>query len=526
MSRLTDLLKRTKDMDAALGRELEQEFKALSDRRAFGLNFERHKPEMIELPSRAIRQGDKVRVLPPRGSTKKPDNKIWIVQKIEKAEDKAHLTHQTNDGVEEKKVSLDNVRVIADIHDPIYPGLVSTGKVERGGDKPFHTVINGENFHALQALTFTHRHKVDAIYIDPPYNKPDRKDWKYNNNYVDSDDAYRHSKWLAMMERRLLVAKQLLNPEKSVLIVTIDEKEYLRLGLLLEQTFPEQNIQMINSSINLKGVARGKEFYRVDEYIFFVYLGGAEVIDANVSGLCISATELGEDVSSSPRKSKKVRWGYLRRSGSDAQREDAENQFYPILVDSLTKKIVKADKAIELGKDKNDYTPPDGLEAIWPIRDDKSEGRWQLSFDSVNKYLEYGYVKLGAASQANSYTLLYLPEGAKQDFENGKIHQIGKDNFGGLLLEYVDSSLKAARPKTQWNSKSHSATDYGSSLILKFIPKRKFTNPKSLYAVEDTLRFFVANNPDAIILDFFAGSGTTAHAVMRLNRQDGGRCWR
>lgn len=132
MSRLTDLLKRTKDMDAALGRELEQEFKVLSDRRAFGLNFERHKPEMIELPSRAIRQGDKVRVLPPRGSTKKPDNKIWIVQKIEKAEDKAHLTHQTNDGVEEKKVSLDNVRVIADIHDPIYPGLVSTGKVERG----------------------------------------------------------------------------------------------------------------------------------------------------------------------------------------------------------------------------------------------------------------------------------------------------------------------------------------------------------------------------------------------------------
>ena len=268
---------------------------------------------------------------------------------------------------------------------------------------------------------------------------------------------------------------------------------------------------------------QGERIYRVDEYIFFVYLGGAEVIDANVSGLCISATELGEDVSSSPRKSKKVRWGYLRRSGSDAQREDAENQFYPILVDSLTKKIVKADKAIELGKDKNDYTPPDGLEAIWPIRDDKSEGRWQLSFDSVNKYLEYGYVKLGAASQANSYTLLYLPEGATQDFENGKIHQIGKDNFGGLLLEYVDSSLKAARPKTQWNSKSHSATDYGSSLILKFIPKRKFTNPKSLYAVEDTLRFFVADNPDAIILDFFAGSGTTAHAVMRLNRQDGGR---
>jgi adenine-specific DNA-methyltransferase len=83
--------------------------------------------------------------------------------------------------------------------------------VERGGDKPFHTVINAENFHALKTLTFTHRGKVDAIYIDPPYNTG-AKDWKYNNDYVEGDDLYRHSKWLAFMERRLLLAKELLNP--------------------------------------------------------------------------------------------------------------------------------------------------------------------------------------------------------------------------------------------------------------------------------------------------------------------------
>jgi adenine-specific DNA-methyltransferase len=132
--------------------------------------------------------------------------------------------------------------VVAEFRDTIYPGLVSTGKVQRGGDKPHHTVINGENYHVLKALTYTHRGKVDAIYIDPPYNSG-AKDWKYNNDYVEGDDLYRHSKWLAMMERRLVVARELLNPVASVLVVTIDEKEYLRLGLLLEQVFPEANVR-------------------------------------------------------------------------------------------------------------------------------------------------------------------------------------------------------------------------------------------------------------------------------------------
>ena len=103
-----------------------------------------------------------------------------------------------------------------------------------------------------KALTWTHRGKVDAIYIDPPYNSG-AKDWKYNNDYVEGDDLYRHSKWLAMMERRLLIARELLNPANSVLIVTIDEKEYLRLGLLLEQVFPEAQMQMVSSVINPKG---------------------------------------------------------------------------------------------------------------------------------------------------------------------------------------------------------------------------------------------------------------------------------
>ena len=206
-------------------------------RRAFGLNFERHIPETVELPNRPVRRGDKVRFLPERGE--KPnsvDRRLWRVDRIRRTDDGrvAELGRQPDPeseaASETASRAVDDLVVIAEFRDPIYPGLMSTGKVKRGGDRPFHTVINAENFHALQVLLYTHEGRVDAIYIDPPYNTGAR-DWKYNNDYVDSDDAYRHSKWLAMMERRLKLAKRLLNPESSVLIVTIDEKEFHRLGV-------------------------------------------------------------------------------------------------------------------------------------------------------------------------------------------------------------------------------------------------------------------------------------------------------
>lgn len=216
MSRLTDLIAQAKSKDADLGRELEREFKALASRRSFGLNFERHTPETVELPGRPIRKGDKVRILPPRGSTEKGDKRLWKVARTTKENGArvAKLDLIVTDEPESQTVPVDDLIVVAEFRDYIYPGLVSTGRVERGGEKPFHTVINGENFHALEALTFTHRGKIDVIYIDPPYNTG-AKDWKYNNDYVESEDLYRHSKWLAFMERRLKIARSLLNPQSS-----------------------------------------------------------------------------------------------------------------------------------------------------------------------------------------------------------------------------------------------------------------------------------------------------------------------
>lgn len=178
MSRLTDLIAQAKAKDVGLGRELEREFKVLSARRSFGLNFERHRPENVELPGRPVRKGDKVQVLPPRGSTVKGDQRLWKVLGFEREND-VRLARLELIGVaepESARAAVDDLVVVAEFRDYIYPGLVSTGKVERGEDKPFHTVINGENFHALEALTFTHRGMIDVIYIDPPYNSG-AKDW-------------------------------------------------------------------------------------------------------------------------------------------------------------------------------------------------------------------------------------------------------------------------------------------------------------------------------------------------------------
>ena len=320
MSRLTELLRQARKADEQLGKDLEAEIAALTKRRTFGLVFEQHQPEAVELPGRSVRRGDKVRVLPPRGEVKQGDQRLWRVDRIERVGGTrmAHLSELEAEQPEEQAVLVDDVVVVAEFRDRIYPGLVETGRVERGGDKPFHTVINAENYHALEMLTYTHRGKVDAIYIDPPYNTG-AKDWKYNNNYVEGDDDYRHSKWLAFMERRLEVARELLNPDDSVLIVTIDEKEYLRLGMLMEQMFPEARIQMVSSVINPAGTGRWNDFSRTDEYVFFALLGAASVHPIMRGG-----------VDRTP-----VTWETLRRRDLSSRRgtpKGGKAQFYPCLL--------------------------------------------------------------------------------------------------------------------------------------------------------------------------------------------------
>lgn len=515
MSRLTDLIAQIKAKDSQLGLDIDREFKVLSSRLPFGLNFERHRPEAVELPLRPIRKGDKVRILSERGSTKKGDLRLWQIKSIRKhGETKvADLVLFDVDNPETQTVSLVDLVVVAEFRDTIYPGLVSTGSVERGNNKPFHTVINGENYHVLKALTFTHRGKIDAIYIDPPYNTG-AKDWKYNNDYVETDDLYRHSKWLAMMERRLQVARELLNPADSVLIVSIDEKEYLRLGLLLEQLFPDAAIEMVTSVISAKGVARVGQFSRVEEFIYFVRLGKCfvQLGEQNMLDESRSATaQIGHSID----------WLGLRRREPTARRGARPNQFYPIFVSIDTGFIHSIGEPITDNIDRLTIIDPPGTFAVWPLRPNGAEGLWGITPETAKRYHKEGFIRSrNHKPDKGQAAIHYLPSGTVDAILAGDIEIIGHDQDGAVQAIYRER--KGVIPKRVWNRPSHNAENGGSLILSKLLPGRRFPFPKSLHAVEDALRFFVANKPASIILDFFSGSGTAAHAVMRLNRQDSG----
>ena len=368
MSRLTELIAQARARDPQLGTDLDREFKVLSSRLPFGLNFERHSPEAVELPLRPIRKGDKVRVLPPRGSTKKSERHLWRVKAIYKATKIAELELLGAAQPKTRSIELCDLVVVAEFRDTIHPGLVSTGKVERVFGAPYHTVINGENYHVLKALTYTHRGKVDAIYIDPPYNSG-AKDWKYNNDYVEGDDLYRHSKWLAMMERRLEVAKELLNPADSVLIVTIDEKEYLRLGLLLEQTFPEASIQMVSSVIMPAGSSRDGRFSRADEYLYFVIFGKARVTPWT--------SDMLRDVEDQARG--EVRWNGMIRNGEGSLRTRIPSMFWPIFLDSETGAFHSVGEPLHRSQRVDEIDTPKGTVAVLPVDGSPCRVGWRCT---------------------------------------------------------------------------------------------------------------------------------------------------
>ncbi|MEW1951050.1 DNA methyltransferase [Pseudarthrobacter sp902506025] len=490
--------------DEKLRNDIQAQVSKLTAKASFGLVYQEHHPETVQLPGFKVTRGSKV--VFKDGTT--PG--IWTVLKL--ADDIATIV-RTGDTNERTTANVENLVLIREFGDPIYPGLKSVGSVTRGGDKPFHTVINAENFHATEMLLYPYENKIDAIYIDPPYNTGS-KDWKYNNDYVDTEDTYRHSKWLAMMERRLKVAQRLLNPRGSVLIVTIDEKEYLRLGLLLEKVFDTAKIQMVTSVINTKGVARGREFSRVEEYIYFVYIGDQGPIPTSDNMLGVPDDNAGPETI----------WLSMLRRGTAAARVDRPSMFYPIFVDQESGAIHSVGESLPLTADRSTAAIPDGCVAVWPLRTNGSEGRWQIGRESFIAAVAEGTARLGRRNaRTGQWAVNYLNEGAKARIATGEIVVTGKDATGALIIDAHASSERLTAARTVWNRSSHDASTYGTSLLSQFLPDRKFPFPKSLYAVEDTLRFFVKDKPDATVLDFFSGSGTTAHAVMRLNHQDGGR---
>lgn len=340
---------------------------------------------------------------------------------------------------------------------------VKSKEIMTDKNNPVNLLIEGDNYHALSVLNYTHEKKIDVIYIDPPFNTGAR-DWKYNNDYVDINDAYRHSKWLSMMSNRLKIAKNLLK-ENGVLICAIDENEFYRLGALLEDIFKGREIHCITIVHNPRGI-QGNNFSYMHEYAYFVFRKGLKVIGS------MQRDEILEEE--------------LRDHGGESLRTDARNCFYPILV--------KNNQIVGFGdvpgknfhpKSKNVKQKNDIIE-VWPIDRKGIERKWVFALQTINEIKDKLFVK---------------------EKKNGEID----------IFRRKDTQ----KPRTVWIGQKYDASTFGSKIV-NGLTGTSFPFPKSIFNTKDCLECVIKERNNAIVLDYFAGSGTTGHAVMLLNKEDGG----
>lgn len=329
-------------------------------------------------------------------------------------------------------------------------------------------IIEGDNYHSLSVLNYTHNQKVDVIYIDPPYNTGNQS-WKYNNNYVDKDDPWKHSKWLSMMYKRLSLAKNLLKSNGS-LVIAIDDYEVHHLGLLLEEMFPNYERNLVIVEHHPQG-AGSNTISRTHEYAFI----------CSPSGLGFTGRVIRDEEGS---------WS-LKRSGQGENnwRKNRPKQFYAVIVDQKTRQVVGVGS--EIPKEERNYPTgetKDGCIQIYPIDKEGKERCWRYNRSTMQKLIE-------------SNLIGYSPKGA---------------------LTVKKEIVSQAPIFSVWSDSKYNAGTHGSSLLTKIMgTTNTFQYPKSIWTVVDMLKP-LHSNKNAIILDFFAGSGTTGHAVMLLNKEDGG----
>lgn len=339
---------------------------------------------------------------------------------------------------------------------------VKSKAIQNDPDKPTHILIEGDNYHALSVLNYTHQNAIDVIYIDPPYNTG-AKDWKYNNHFVDSEDSYRHSKWLSLMNNRLKLTKSLLSPN-GVLICTIDKYEQARLNMLLTEIFVGYEIVCITIIHNPAGT-QGKNFSYTNEYAFFVF---------PKNGLYINKTRRENALVSAFRD-----WGTI------SLRSQAKTCFYPIIVKDM--QIIGFGNVSDnnFHPNKSNIKQKDGSIHIYPIGQDGVEKKWVFSRASVEKIQNELFCKKSRSEIS------------------------------------IFRRKNEASYKTVWDDKLFYANIYGSKLLNQILDN-DFPFPKSLYAVMESINAVIHNKNNSVILDYFAGSGTTGHAVLELNKQDNG----
>lgn len=341
---------------------------------------------------------------------------------------------------------------------------------------PVNILIEGDNYHALSVLNFTHQGKIDFIYIDPPYNTGAR-DWKYNNDYVDDSDSFRHSKWLSFMDKRLRLAKNLLKDD-GVICVTIDDYELPRLWMNMEEIYGHDNhLGTLVIRNNPKGRMTKRKLSLVHEYALFF----GKTSESFVRKLPVAP----EDKTHNYQKDDDGNWYLqvnLRKQGVDSSAVNKtgklSDRYYPIYFDPKTGQVSSIKKL-----------PVE----ILPIDPTGQKRIWRRSKDVIDQMCKVGdlWVK---KQTTNGYQVYYK-------FRGG---------------------LEGQTPQSIWYDAEFSASEYGTSTLDKILGKREmFQYPKSPFAVMKSI-LSGTNDKDATILDFFAGSGTTGQAVLELNKQDGG----
>jgi adenine-specific DNA-methyltransferase len=455
--------------DAELRDRILAEVGHVKKRLPWGLVFERHLPENTRLLTAPIKVGTAVwerrRANPRRlrviGLSA---NELVVVPEPPGAKSTAEAEPET--------IAREDVLVEHDFVQPIFPGLASIDSVRNGhSEKPSHVVIEGENYHAAQLLLVACEGQVDVLYLDPPFNTGNRE-WSYNNDYVDPNDTYRPSKWLAFMERRLAIAKRLLKPE-GVLAVAIDENEHAHLVMLLEQMFPGYDITSVAIVHNPRGI-QGDNFSFTNEFAIFVVPG---------KGLIAERKLTPEEQSGDP----------LRNWGGDSLRTDARNCFYPIFVRDGA--IVGFGEVLPANEhpDQVNEPQPDGTIAVWPIDPAGTERKWRYARQSVEDISDW-------------LTAREIGTGARRRWD-------------------IEITKTTGTQRTVWVDPRYDASTYGTKVI-RNLADAEFSYPKSIYNTYDVLYVAGAHRRDALIVDLFGGSGTTLHAAAMLNASDGGtrRC--
>ena len=405
---------------------------------------------------------------------------------------------------EEHREEIDEV---LDTHTPV---LTEEEDLFIDNSGPMNFLIEGDNLASLKLLEKTHKGKIDLIYIDPPYNTGN-KDFIYDDVFVDKSDSFIHSKWLSFMSARLKIARKLLAPQ-GALIISIGYQEVHNLNLLCQDIFFDR--QNVVVTVQTSGGKPNGGFNYTQEYLMFV-------VPTDFSPNAMSFTG---GIERSPFEGLTL---------STFDKTTRPNQTYPIFIEKNTMRIVGVGKSLAeriadgsyLGEAKDfvfDFNEaPEGTVALWPISSKGADCVWRLISTRLLHDWKLGYIKVSknkSKACPNEYSLQYLPDGVIRKIESGDLEVIGRENDLPTLKLGKNETVGSDIP-TIWTEKDFFTTK-GSSYVRNIFGDKRFPYPKPLEFIVELLRASTSDN--SLIVDFFAGSGTTGEATMLLNKETRG----